>query len=281
MKIFHHIGDIKVYLRQKQYSGHSIGFIPTMGCLHEGHLSMVRKAARENDIVVVSIFVNPKQFGKNEDFDRYPKSFSRDIELSKQAGAHIIFNPTIEEMYTPNYKTYVKVEKISDVLCGISRPGHFKGVATVVTKLLNIVHSDRAYFGQKDAQQAVIIQQMAEDLNMDTQIIICPTIREESGLALSSRNTYLSQAEKERAKAIYQILNKAEALIKTTRDARKIKAMIRDYLLKEVDSVEYVEIMGARSLQKIDYIRGEVLIAIAAKVGTSRLIDNIVLDAKS
>lgn len=281
MEIFRNIEAIKAYLREKQYGGHSIGFVPTMGCLHEGHLSMVKKAADENDIIVVSLFINPKQFGKNEDFDKYPKNFLKDVELSKEAGAHVIFNPTAEEMYAPNYKTYVEVEKISDVLCGINRPGHFKGVATVVTKLLNIVHPDRAYFGQKDAQQAVIIQQMVEDLNMDTQIVICPTIREEGGLALSSRNTYLSQEEKERSKAIYQILNEAEGLIKKTRDANQIKAMIYNSLQREVNNVEYVAITEAHSLKEVECIQGKVLIAVAAKVGSTRLIDNIVLDVKS
>lgn len=281
MKIFNTITDIKTYLRKRQYEGNAIGFIPTMGALHEGHLSMVKKANKENDIVVVSIFVNPTQFGKNEDLDKYPRRLDEDIKLSEQAGAHVIFCPEVREIYPKGYKTYVEVEDMSNVLCGATRQGHFKGVTTIVTKLLNIIHPDKAYFGQKDAQQAMIIKQLVRDLSMDGEIIICPTIREKSGLAMSSRNAYLSQAEKKESTVISEALMEAERLIHEGNvDPEQIKNIITQKINHTTGKIEYIEIVELESLQKVNPIKGTILIAVAVKFGTTRLIDNIIIEEK-
>ncbi len=279
MKIFNSIPEIKAYLRKKQYEGHSIGFIPTMGSLHDGHLSMVKRASKENDIVVVSIFVNPAQFGEAEDFEKYPKNLNKDVELSYNSGADVIFYPDVHEIYPAEYKTYVEVKEISDVLCGASRKGHFKGVATVVTKLLNIVHPDKAYFGQKDAQQAIIIKQLVKDLNMDAEIIISPTIREKDGLAMSSRNVYLSENEKKQSVVISEALIEAKRLIHYNYYMPKqIKMMIAEKITQTTGQIEYVEIVDINSLKEVETFQGTILIAVAVKFGDTRLIDNIIID---
>ena len=206
MKIFEGIKDVKEYLKREKNKNKSIGFVPTMGYLHDGHMSLINKSIEENDITVVSIFVNPVQFGPTEDFEKYPRDKNRDIGLCRNAGVDVLFIPAVEEMYPKGYNTYVEVKRITDKLCGASRPGHFTGVATVVTKLFNIVEPDRAYFGQKDAQQAVVIIRMVNDLNMDVQVVVCPIVREESGLAMSSRNVYLNKEERTQALVLYQSL---------------------------------------------------------------------------
>lgn len=280
MQIFNHIAEIKTYLRKEQKNGKIIGFVPTMGYLHEGHLSLIRRAANENDMAVVSIFVNPTQFGPAEDFERYPRDLQRDVNLAQQAGANVIFAPDVAEMYPQGYKTYVEVQEITNTLCGASRPGHFRGVTTIVTKLFNIVRPDRAYFGQKDAQQAIVIQQMTKDLDMDVEIMVCPIVREKDGLAMSSRNVYLNPQEREQAVVLSESLALAKKLIiQGERDAFKIKAAIVDKITqKPLAKIDYVSIVDAQTLKDIHHITNRVLIALAVKFGSTRLIDNIIVE---
>lgn len=280
MQIFNHIAEIKTYLRKEQKNGKIIGFVPTMGYLHEGHLSLIRRAANENDMAIVSIFVNPTQFGPAEDFERYPRDLQRDVNLAQQAGANVIFAPDVAEMYPQGYKTYVEVQEITNTLCGASRPGHFRGVTTIVTKLFNIVRPDRAYFGQKDAQQAIVIQQMTKDLDMDVEIMVCPIVREKDGLAMSSRNVYLNPQEREQAVVLSESLALAKKLIiQGERDAFKIKAAIVDKITqKPLAKIDYVSIVDAQTLKDIHHITNRVLIALAVKFGATRLIDNIIVE---
>lgn len=279
--IFRSILQIKDYLRKKQYEGFTVGFIPTMGALHDGHLSMVKKASQENDIVVVSIFINPTQFSKSEDFDKYPRDLKKDVTLAYNSGASVIFSPEAKAIYPEEYKTYVEVEEMSEVLCGASRQGHFKGVATVVTKLLNIVHPDKAYFGQKDAQQAVIIKQLVNDLNMDAEIVICPTIREKNGLAMSSRNVYLKEEEKKQSLMISKALAEAKQLLQYNHyTSQEIKMMMIERIAQTEGHIEYIEIVNADTLRKVDTFQETTLIAVAVKFGDTRLIDNIIISAR-
>lgn len=281
MKVFAKITDIKAYLRKERQSGKSIGLVPTMGYLHEGHLSLIRRAASENDIVVVSIFVNPTQFGPGEDFERYPRDMERDARLAEDAGAHVLFTPDTVEMYPAGYCTYVEVEgEITSNLCGASRPGHFKGVATVVAKLFNIVSPNRSYFGQKDAQQAVVIRRMVKDLNFDTEIIVCPIVREADGLAMSSRNVYLSKEEREKAPILYKSLELARKMIdEGERDPLKIKDTIEKIITQDAGAqLDYVAVVDAETLQNVLKIENRVLIALAARFGNARLIDNILVE---
>ena len=281
MLIFNKIIDIKNHLRECKCSGKSIGFVPTMGYLHEGHLSLIRKSASENDITVLSIFVNPTQFGKGEDLDKYPRNLERDLELSTQAGASIAFVPEPVEMYPEGYKTYVEVEKITGTLCGVSRPTHFRGVTTVVTKLFNIVGANRAYFGQKDAQQAIVISQMTKDLDMDTEVVVCPIIREEDGLAMSSRNVYLSHEERQQALVLSQSLKSAKDMItKGEREATIIKAAIEEKIKSAtLAQIDYVSIVDGNSLEEVSVrIHGKTLIALAVRFGATRLIDNLMVE---
>ncbi|HBF69599.1 MAG TPA: pantoate--beta-alanine ligase, partial [Thermotoga sp.] len=224
MKIIETIEEMKKFSEEMREKKKTIGFVPTMGYLHEGHLSLVRRARDENDVVVVSIFVNPTQFGPNEDYERYPRDFERDRKLLEKENVDCIFHPSVEEMYPPDFSTYVEETKLSKNLCGRSRPGHFRGVCTVVTKLFNIVKPHRAYFGQKDAQQFRVLRRMVRDLNMDVEMIECPIVREPDGLAMSSRNVYLSPEERQQALSLYQSLKIAENLyLNGERDAEKIK----------------------------------------------------------
>ncbi|RKD21577.1 pantoate--beta-alanine ligase [Caminicella sporogenes DSM 14501] len=283
MKIIHTIKEIREEVKAARRSGKSIGFVPTMGFLHEGHLSLIKKAREENDFVVVSIFVNPTQFGPEEDLESYPRDLERDSRLSEEAGADVIFNPTAEEMYPEGYSTYVEIEgELTKKLCGISRPGHFKGVTTVVSKLFNIVTPDRAYFGQKDAQQVAVIEQMVRDLNFDVKIVPCPIVREKDGLAMSSRNTYLSKEERKAALILSKTLFKAEEMIK---NGERNSTKIRDFIINNIKSeplanIDYVEIVDAKSLKYLNEIKGDVLIALAVKFGRARLLDNIRLEVK-
>ena len=257
--------------------GKSIGFVPTMGALHEGHLSLIRRARKDNDLVAVSIFVNPAQFTPGEDLKRYPRPVNNDIALCRRAGVDFIFYPKPEEIYPQGYKTYVAVEDLSRVLCGKSRPGHFRGVATVVAKLLNIVQPDILYLGQKDAQQAVIINRMVRDLNFPVRVRIMPTVREKGGLALSSRNAYLSKSEKEDALVLSQSLNLASILIKGgLRDAgRLIRRMSELINRKKSARIDYIAVVSAETLKPMDKIKGSCLIALAVGIGKTRLIDNV------
>lgn len=280
MIIIKTIKELKEVIRNNKRQGKSVGFVPTMGFLHEGHLSLIKAAKKENDFVVVSIFVNPTQFGVGEDYEAYPRDLERDAKLSESAGADVIFHPSVSEMYPENYQTYVEVLEITNRLCGLSRPTHFKGVTTVVNKLFNIVEPDRAYFGQKDAQQVAVIQKMVRDLNMNVEIIPCPIIREADGLAMSSRNTYLSREQRQAALVLSKSLFAARDMIaKGERNAVMIKEFIVDMIQKEpLAAIDYVEVLDAFSLDNISIIQGTILIALAVKIGKTRLIDNIRLE---
>lgn len=258
----------------------TIGLVPTMGALHEGHLGLIRKARKVNDLVVVSIFVNPIQFGPKEDLKKYPRDLAKDAALCKNEGVDIIFYPQVKEMYPATFRTHITVEDFSLRLCGKFRPGHFKGVATVVAKLFNIVQPDNAYFGQKDAQQAVIIKKMADDLNMPVRIKVLPIVREKDGLAMSSRNVYLNRQQRQDAAVLFQSLNMARRQIKRgTKDCSKIIAAMKKMIeTKKTTSIEYISIVNAKDLRPIVKIKGRCLIALAVWVGRTRLIDNIIVN---
>ncbi len=278
MKIIRKIKLMQEYVQKQRQAGKTIGFVPTMGALHEGHLSLIRQAAKENDIVVISIFVNPTQFGPKEDFKKYPRPMAKDLRLAKSAGADVIFNPKAEEMYPAGYQTYVEVGKIAEGLCGASRPGHFRGVATIVAKLFNAVPADKAYFGQKDYQQTQVIKQLVKDLNISAQIVACPIIREKDGLAMSSRNQYLSPKERKSATCLYEALKIAKAMINSgIKDVSKTKKEMRNIIESNLSArVDYIEIVDAETMQSVTRIKGKVTIALAVFIGKTRLIDNVV-----
>lgn len=268
-----------------------VALVPTMGYLHEGHASLLRKARAENDLVVLSIFVNPIQFGPNEDFERYPRDPEKDLALAEREGVDFVFLPTVEEMYPEPTRTHIKVAGLTDVLCGASRPGHFDGVTTVVGKLFHIVQPDRAYFGQKDAQQVAVITRMVEDLNFDVEIIPCPIVRESDGLALSSRNVYLSAEERKAALVLSRSLERAKAKAEGQNPvtAGELRAEIRDSISAEpLANIDYVEVSDFPELspladdERVDAAGRHkgVLIAVAVKFGTTRLIDNVILTKK-
>lgn len=280
MQTYNDIRSLKEHLGKLRREGKTIGFVPTMGFLHEGHQSLIKRAAEENAAAVVSIFVNPVQFGPNEDFEKYPRDLERDIKAAAEAGASVLFFPDRKEIYPEGYRTYVEVEEITGVLCGASRPGHFRGVATVVTKLLNIVAPDRAYFGQKDAQQAIVIQRMVRDLNMDPEIIVCPIIREKDGLAMSSRNVYLTVEEREEAVVLSQALKLAQEMAgKGERDIHAVLSAVRSLIeSKPLANIDYVEAVGTETMKPADRLEGRVLLALAVRFGNTRLIDNTILE---
>jgi len=258
----------------------SLGFVPTMGYLHEGHISLVRRARAENDHVAASIYVNPLQFGPREDLAAYPRDLPSDLAMLKEAGVDLVFTPTGAEMYPKGFDTVVEVGGVTATLEGALRPGHFKGVATVVTKLFNLVQPDRAYFGQKDAQQCAVIQKMADDLNMPLEVVICPTVRQPDGLAMSSRNTYLSEAERLAAPVIYRALSAAKQRYETgERDAEALRRLVRDLIATEplFTSVDYVSVADAGTLQELDRVDAPALLSLAVRLGRTRLIDNILL----
>jgi pantoate--beta-alanine ligase len=259
--------------------GRRIGLVPTMGCLHEGHLSLVRRAGSLADCVVVSIFVNPTQFGPNEDFSRYPREFERDSELCREAGVDVLFHPSAAVMYEGEHSVYVDEQRLAAGLCGRSRPGHFRGVLTVVAKLFNIVQPDVAVFGGKDAQQARLVQQMVHDLNFPIDVVVGSTVREPDGLAMSSRNRYLSPADRAGALCLRRGLLAAEgAYRRGERSASSLRAAV-DVELRRVPGVrvEYLDVVGAVDLQPVEHLASPTLIAVAARVGETRLIDNITL----
>lgn len=259
--------------------GKIIAFVPTMGYLHEGHLSLMREGRRRADIVIASVFVNPTQFGPQEDLASYPRDFERDCALMESAQVDIVFHPRAEDMYPDGFQSYVTVEKVSQPLCGRSRPHHFRGVATVVAKLFNIIKPHVALFGWKDFQQVVVIQRMVKDLNFDLEIVGCPTMREPDGLAMSSRNTYLSAEERKEALGLKQALDEASALVRGgEREAAAILARVRQVLSERPGiRLDYVELRHPETLENIERIEGPTLLAIAAYVGRTRLIDNCLL----
>jgi len=260
--------------------GLRIGLVPTMGYLHEGHLSLVHRALKETDRVVVSIFVNPKQFGPQEDLAAYPRDLDRDLALIAEAGAQVAYVPEVSEMYPKGYATYVDVDELADGLCGRSRPGHFRGVTTIVTKLFAAVKPHVAVFGQKDAQQALILKRLARDLNLDVDVVMAPTAREPDGLAKSSRNVYLSAQEREQAPVLYQALEMAGAMVADgERRAAVVLGAVRDLIgARSQAEIDYVEAVDTDRLAPVEALSGPVLLALAAKFGKARLIDNVILD---
>ena len=278
MKLVKKEGMLSKELRLLRQRGKTIGFVPTMGFLHEGHLSLVKKARQENDIVVVSIFVNPVQFAPQEDFKTYPRDLKRDMKLLSGL-CDYLFTPRAQQMYRANFSTFVEVERLDDHLCGRARKGHFRGVATVVCKLFNIVMPDCAYFGQKDIQQALIVKRLARDLNYYTAIKILPTVREKDGLAMSSRNTRLRACERSDAVVLFQALKSAQRLVSSgLTDTEKIKKILEDFIgHKESAKIDYVEIVDKASLEPVNRIEKEALLALAVYIGKVRLIDNIEL----
>ncbi len=279
MKISGKIDEVRTQVKEWKKQGLSVALVPTMGYLHEGHKSLMERARKENDKVVVSIFVNPMQFGPNEDLESYPRDLDRDSKICEAAGVDLIFHPEVEEMYGPDFHAYVDMHTLPEKLCGASRPVHFRGVQTVVSKLFHIIPADRAYFGQKDAQQLAIIRRMVMDLNFDIEIIGCPIIREEDGLAKSSRNTYLSEEERKQAVILNQSLEAAMDVINAgEKDAAKVKQIIIDKLHTcPLAKIDYVEVVSFDTIQPIEKVEGAVLIAIAVYIGTTRLIDNRII----
>jgi pantoate--beta-alanine ligase len=277
MKLIRNLKEMSDFSRRLKLKGKTLGIVPTMGALHEGHLSLIRRARKDNDYVVVSIFVNPIQFGPKEDLKKYPRDLKRDVRLCKKEGVDIVFYPSVQMIYPKDYKTYIKVSKLDEVLCGKFRPGHFQGVTTVIAKLFNIVNPDAAYFGQKDAQQAIIIKKMASDLNMPVKIKILPTVRERDGLAMSSRDAYLNQKERKNAVVLYQALKLARRLIKqgNKNSADIIRKMQHLILTKKSVKIQYIAIVDTQGLRPVSRIKEKILIALAVCIGKTRLIDNI------
>ncbi|MFA5251433.1 MAG: pantoate--beta-alanine ligase [Phycisphaerae bacterium] len=280
MKVAKTIKSVRNLVKAARNRGKRIGFVPTMGALHIGHISLIKKAKQQTGFVVVSIFVNPTQFGPSEDFKKYPRPIKSDLAICRKAGVDVVFAPGSQQMYPSENLTWVDVGKLTEPLCGRFRQGHFRGVATVCTKLFNIVAPDMAFFGQKDAQQAIVIKQMVTDLKMPLKIVVCPTVRQADGLAVSSRNQYLTRQQKKDATYIYKALKKSENLIKTGTKKSKIIIGEMKKILKQVPSmkIEYISIVDAETLQEPDKVTGRVLIAAAVKIGSTRLIDNILVD---
>lgn len=278
MKEFVKVSDLRGYI--SRYAGQKVGLIPTMGYLHEGHLSLLTKAKEMADLTVVSIFVNPLQFGPNEDYGRYPRDPERDQQLLEEYGADVLFAPTVAEMYPSPTKTKVVISDITERLCGASRPGHFEGVATVVNKLFNIVQPDFAFFGLKDAQQVAVVEQMVKDLDLSVKIVPCSTMREKDGLAMSSRNVYLSEEERRQAPILYQSLRETESAIKNgERDADRLRHMLVDMISSQPTSrIDYVEVLTYPDLQPVENISGKrIILALAVWFGRTRLIDNLIM----
>lgn len=279
MERYGEIKKIRETVKQWKKDGLSIGFVPTMGYLHEGHLSLIQAARKGNDRVVVSIFVNPMQFGPNEDLASYPRDLEKDARLCEGAGADLIFHPQPQEMYASGFCSYVDMNGLTTELCGKSRPGHFRGVQTVVLKLLHIVTPDRAYFGQKDAQQLAVIKRMVKDLDVDIEIVGCPIVREADGLAKSSRNTYLNEAQRQAAAVLSQSLAAGQALADAgEQSAAVIKCAVMQELEKEpLAKIDYVEIVDLETITPVDTLERPALAAIAVYIGSTRLIDNVIL----
>lgn len=281
MLVCHTIFEVQEALQQFRAKDNKIALVPTMGFLHPGHLSLMRQAKEMCPVVVASIFVNPTQFGPGEDFGSYPRNLNQDVELAESAGVDVIFAPAVEEMYPAGYSSFVEVLGVSAPLCGAARPGHFRGVATVVTKLFNIIRPDMAFFGQKDAQQVLVLKKMVQDLNMHVQIKVGVIVREADGVALSSRNTYLTPEQRQAAPVLYRSLQTAEAAVaRGERNIAKIRAMVAEMIASEpLANVDYIEILSIPELNPIQELTGSALLALAVRFGRTRLIDNIVLEA--
>lgn len=283
MQIIQSRKELRKGIKNARSDGKTIGFVPTMGFLHRGHLSLMRRARKENDLVVASIFVNPTQFGPNEDLDAYPRDAQRDIDLMTAESVDIAFFPTVEALYPEGYTTFVDVESpMTQVLCGQSRPTHFRGVTTIVAKLFNMVAPDRAYFGQKDAQQVAVIRRMAADLDFDLSIVVCPIVRETDGLAMSSRNTYLTPEQRENAPQLNKALIMSREMVeKGERSGPAVRKAIESKINGVNGAViDYVAVVNAESLAELQTLEGKVLIALAVKFGTTRLIDNVQIDVR-
>ncbi len=279
MQVVHTTGEVRELVRQARQAGKRVGLVPTMGALHEGHLSLMRGARADTDFVVISIFVNPTQFRPGEDLEEYPRPLEEDTKRAREVGVDLLFAPDSQEMYPDGFVTYVEVTKLTEGLCGASRPGHFRGVTTVVTKLFNIVQPDAAYFGQKDAQQATVIKRLVKDLNMDIEVKVLPTVREVDGLALSSRNQYLSPAQRQAARILYQSLERAKTLVEEgERNSAKIIQAMRE-MIGSVPSAEidYIAIVHPETMEEVARIEREVLVALAVHIGPARLIDNMLM----
>ena len=280
MKVVGTIKEVRELVKEWKKNGETVGFVPTMGYLHEGHGSLITKARENNDKVVVSIFVNPMQFGPTEDLDSYPRDLEKDSKFCESLGADLIFHPEPEEMYHDDFSSYVDMSVLTEELCGLSRPVHFRGVCTVVTKLFNIVQPDNAYFGQKDAQQLAIIKHMVQDLNMDINVVGCPIVREEDGLAKSSRNTYLSPEERKAALILSKTVKLAKELIDAgEKDADVVVAKMKENIETEpMAKIDYVKAVNGLTMQQQKEIKAPMLIAMAVYIAKTRLIDNMILD---
>jgi pantoate--beta-alanine ligase len=282
MKTLRTIGEMREHLRQERRAGRTIGLVPTMGAFHAGHISLMERARDTTDVVVVSLFVNPTQFGPGEDLAAYPRDEARDAEIAAAAGVDVLFAPPVEEVYPDGFQTTVTVGELAQPLEGAQRPGHFDGVATIVVKLLNMVGPDVAFLGQKDAQQALIVRRVVRDLDIPTRIEVCPTVREQDGLAMSSRNAYLAPAERERAVALRRALDAAEqAVAAGERNAAAVATAAHGAMVPFGVEPEYLALVSSDSLQPVEQIDGEILLALAARVGPARLIDNALITATS
>ncbi len=283
MDVIKTIKEMQALSRKLRAEKKTIGFIPTMGALHEGHLSLVRRSKQENDITVVSIFVNPTQFGPNEDFQKYPRDKEGDLDKLSVLKVDAVFLPEDSEMYPEGYSISINIGAIGGILCGLSRPGHFNGVATVVAKLFNIVMPDRAYFGQKDFQQTVVIKKLVKELNFNTEIVVCPIVREFDDLAMSSRNTYLNQKERKAALILYKALKRGEEIIlsHSIDSASSVKKEMEKLINSEpLADIDYIDIVGTQNLETIRQITTPLVICMAVKIGNTRLIDNIIVNIK-
>ncbi|MFA9556179.1 pantoate--beta-alanine ligase [Evansella sp. AB-rgal1] len=278
MHFFTEISSIKNWIQEKKKAGKTIGFVPTMGYLHEGHLSLIQQAKKENDVVIISVFVNPLQFGEGEDFEQYPRDIDRDSFLAKENGVDVLFHPTVTEMYPTKMSAILKVQSGTDVLCGASRPGHFDGVATVVMKLFGITSPDRAYFGMKDAQQVAVIERLVMDYHLDVKVVRGATVREEDGLAKSSRNVNLTWEERKEAPTIYEILTDTkERALNQYRDMEEVDQFLLTQLTNRLKgTIDYAEVRTYPFLEKNQSLQGEIIIAVAVKYSKVRLIDNII-----
>jgi pantoate--beta-alanine ligase len=280
MEILRTVADVRAAVRATRASGGTVGLVPTMGAFHDGHVSLMRAARAAHDVVVVSLFVNPTQFGPGEDLAAYPRDEQRDAETAQRAGVDILFAPAADDVYPAGFATSIHVAGITDVLCGATRPGHFDGVATVVTKLLGIVRPDAAYFGQKDAQQILVIRRVVRDLDLDVQVVACPIVREADGLAMSSRNAYLDAASRARATALNRALDAAEGAVAAGRTgAQEVVEAARAVLAASDVAPEYLELRSVDDLALVGAVAPTALLAVAARVGPARLIDNRVLEA--
>jgi pantoate--beta-alanine ligase len=273
------IAGVRAWVRQVRTAGETIGFVPTMGALHAGHMSLVRRARAENARTVVSIFVNPTQFGPTEDLARYPRTMEADLAACRDGGVDLVFAPAVEEMYPPGHATRVDVERLTETLCGAKRPGHFRGVATVVTKLFNIVRPDRAYFGEKDAQQLRVVRRMVRDLDLDVEVVGCPIVREPDGLALSSRNAYLGPDDRAVARVLSRSLERVvRAHARGEGRAAALRRIACDAINGEPSAfIDYVEVVASDDLAPLDVVDREALLALAVRIGPCRLIDNVTL----